>query len=98
MPTISQEYHAEVAQRPKAPVLKTGCATHSGSSNLPLGVTVFDENYITNKIEFVSTGINTNVFSMSDFESVFSWISWIQSIILFMYHHLLLDATFHPNH
>jgi hypothetical protein len=35
---------------------------------------------------------------MSDFESVFSWISWIQSIILFMYHHLLLDATFHPNH
>lgn len=43
MPTISQEYHAEVAQRPKAPVLKTGCATHSGSSNLPLGVTIFKD-------------------------------------------------------
>lgn len=37
MQTISEK-HAEVAQRPKAPVLKTGCATHSGSSNLPLGV------------------------------------------------------------
>src|SRR4030065_2945132 len=29
--------YGEVAQRAKAPVLKTGCATHSGSSNLPLG-------------------------------------------------------------
>ncbi len=33
----NQNQLQEVAQRPKAPVLKTGCATHSGSSNLPLG-------------------------------------------------------------
>jgi hypothetical protein len=58
MPTISQEYHAEVAQRPKAPVLKTGCATHSGSSNLPLGVTVFDENYIIKESKDVNISIN----------------------------------------
>ncbi len=38
-----RKYHAEVAQRPKAPVLKTGCATHSGSSNLPLGVSISND-------------------------------------------------------
>lgn len=55
------KYHAEVAKRPKALVLKTSCATHSRSSNLLLGVQVFQDNTLKNKHE-VGISINTNDF------------------------------------